>query len=117
MRLERKGYDQTFQLDIVMFSGDLHQMSLKNRRSIGEFFSFHANRISLIILFCSKEHVKMRGTTEPFLKLVTFLSVKENISFMTQKMRQKRLLSYINIFISNKRKLNSKKRALWCPAS
>ena len=42
---------KNFQLNIVTFHGDIQQMSLKNRRSIGEFFSFHVNPMALISFY------------------------------------------------------------------
>ena len=45
----------------------------------------------------------------PFFKLATFLSSKEEQKSHDSKMRQKLRSSYINRFISNRRKLNSKK--------
>ena len=44
-----------------------------------------------------------------FFKLVTFLSRKEEEKSRDSKKRQKLRSSYINRFISNRRKINSKK--------
>ena len=89
-------------------------MKLKNRRFLGEYFSFQTHVIPLIF-FCSKKHVKMRGITEPFFKLVTFLSAKGEHKSYDSKNGQKQLPSYINIFISNRRKLNLKKGLCGAP--
>ena len=53
----------------------------------------------------------------PFLKVSHSFKCKRRtyVSPMTQKMRQKWLPSYINIFISNRRKLNSEKRFCGAP--
>ena len=56
----------------------------------------------------------------PFFKLVTFLSRKEEQKLHDSKKRQKLRSSYINRFISNRRKINSKKgsvvtRVSTCP--
>ena len=40
LRSERKSYD-----NIITFDGDIHQVRLKNRRFIGEFFSFQTRRV------------------------------------------------------------------------
>ena len=45
----------------------------------------------------------------PFFMLVTFLSRKEEQKLHYSKKRQKLRSSYINRFISNRRKINSKK--------
>ena len=45
----------------------------------------------------------------PFFKLVTFLSRKEEQKLHDSKKRQKLRSSYINRFISDRRKINSKK--------
>ena len=53
---------------------------------------------------------KFESPQSPFLKLVTFLSPKEEQkSHDSKKKCQKLRSSYINRFISNRRKINSKK--------
>ena len=58
------------------------------------------------------------GTPQsPFFRVLTFLRAKGEQKLHDSKLCQNRLSSYTNIFISNRRKLGSKKRAPWCPAS
>ena len=41
--LEWEKLEQNFQLNIVTFDEDIHQMRLKNSRFLGEYFSFQAH--------------------------------------------------------------------------
>ena len=63
-----------------MFNGDIHQMGLKNRRFLDEFFSFHANAMSLIF-FVKKIMSRYVAPQSPFFKILTFLREKGRESF------------------------------------